>query len=116
MDCFKAMVQFMKQKQGFEFVDDTLAQTQLKEACAGNANDVTEPFSSKNYSSWAAGLDWGCTGAQIKAAREFWIHSLTCKVCGERVGQRELRDHLEEHNPNARGLNLSEVLEQYLED
>ena len=47
----------------------------------------------------------GCGGA-----------SLVCRICGDRVPQRDLREHLAQHNPNAEHLESGEVRDQFTAD
>ena len=39
--------------------------------------------------------------------------ALVCKVCGDNVQEDDLREHLSAHNPNARGLDLEDIREQF---
>ena len=36
-----------------------------------------------------------------------------CKICNEIIKSEDARDHLECHNPNARGMPLTEVVRQF---
>lgn len=42
-----------------------------------------------------------------------YVIRYVCRVCGERVRVKELRDHLEGHHAGARSLSLVEVMNQY---
>ena len=39
---------------------------------------------------------------------------LTCRICGDRVGPHELREHLLAHTPHAAGLDLEDVRDQFM--
>lgn len=56
------------------------------------------------------GAEAGWAAPKVKPPPE---GELVCTVCGQLVGKHDLREHLELHNPNARGMDLDDVRDCY---
>ena len=41
---------------------------------------------------------------------------LVCRICGDRVCLKDLREHLVQHNPNAEGMDAGDVRDQFTAD
>ena len=54
--------------------------------------------------------------AEAQAHERNCSTQLVCRVCGERVAPKDLRDHLVQHNPNAEAFEWEQVRDQFAAD
>lgn len=78
--CLPFMIEHLEIEDGYEFADPGLAVELLSEACRGNAEDQTEPFSAENYEGWAReAISLNVAACDLASAREAWIKAVQKK-------------------------------------